>query len=288
MPPTVTDDELDKAAELVGQPATEMPAAPPGGTASPVATQPALPLETPPAPPVAESVPAASPTAASPAAEPVPPPTPAAVPSATDEVVKKVVEIIAPQFNELKSMLQPRTEKAPAQPTPPVLTEFPTTPEEFAAAVQAETERVIQRNAAERADYESKFVEKVYQMGDGLPREEQNEIYKELMANFNNVITKDPIQDAEINYAKAERAYLRKKLAQPSAPKPVDTRPIPLANTPPQVPIGVEGGSRNAPPSAKPIELDEHAKEFVRRTNMSEKSQLEALTGPVPNYLSGR
>jgi len=96
------------------------------------------------------------------------------------------------------------------------------------------------------------------------------EIFKEMMTNFNVRRSNDPSLDADLNYTKAKSAVLAKKISA-SNPQPK----VAGAKTTASTDLSIE--SRDIPPKGKELKLDPLAESFVRSTGMSEESQRKAM-----------
>lgn len=114
-----------------------------------------------------------------------------------------------------------------------------------------------------RIEYETGYLRKLESFKED---KEYDAIEKEMLANFNVRVTGNPMVDAEINFTKAKLSVTEKKIpgrtfnGRAESPKGTPTIPNPTKAAPKGLP-----------------ELDEFARDFVRRTGMSEESQREAL-----------
>ena len=154
--------------------------------------------------------------------------------------------------------------------------------EDFVPSTKKELDDYLTKWKAGETQKDRKYQDD-YMLGIGKYREEEDfkEIKEELNKNFNFRNSDNGVLDAEVNYLKASRAYLKKKL---SGVKPES----PLKGDPPKGPLGV--GSDGEPieegePSVP--KLDEHAQAFVDKVGMSKESVKDALTGETPSYLKG-
>jgi hypothetical protein len=111
--------------------------------------------------------------------------------------------------------------------------------------------------------------------------------YEEVLAvlktnpEFDKIHTGKPEVDVEINYNKAARSLLAKRL-KASAEKKVDVH-----GDEETAATGLSGSGRQAKPVDKEYELDEFAKEFVSKTKMSKEDIGKALAGDIPLNLRG-
>ena len=146
--------------------------------------------------------------------------------------------------------------------------EFPeviSTPQDVMKVVTAaERERV-----KEQGQYEQRYVGVIRNFERDNPTLHQ-EIFKEMMTNFNVRRSNDPSLDADLNYTKAKSAVLAKKISA-IGPKPnvkggKDTAPTDLS---------IE--SRDIVQGAKEIKLDEFAESFRRSSGMSDESVRQAI-----------
>lgn len=154
--------------------------------------------------------------------------------------------------------------------------EFIQTREDFLKANRA-LRRIEQK---EQKKYEDVYVHKIRSLGSQNP-DVHKEIFDEMMANFNNVITGDPEYDADLNYTKAKAALLSKKIAS-AKPKPN----VRGKETVPSTNLSVE--SREETRESSTPELDEFAEEFRKKTGMKDESIKAALAGETPVHLVGK
>lgn len=154
-----------------------------------------------------------------------------------------------------------RTDNASDEELPEVVS----TPQDVMRVVTAaERERT-----REQGQYEHKYIGVMRSFERENPTLHQ-EIFKEMMTNFNVRRSNDPSLDAELNYTKAKSAVLAKKISS-STPKP-----------------NVKGGkdgistdlsieSRDISPVGKEIKLDEFAESFRKSSGMSDESVRQAM-----------
>lgn len=145
--------------------------------------------------------------------------------------------------------------------------DIPTTQEEF----ERKVEEYESKKTAKIKQYESGYVQKVNELWADEDEDVRKEIEAELLKNFNGKYSDDPARDAEINYLKAERSYLR-KLTSTLADKP---RINPLKGEKTPTPVGGESIPKKAKDST--VKLDAFAQEFADSVEMSEESRREAL-----------
>jgi len=151
--------------------------------------------------------------------------------------------------------------------------DMPTTPEEL--------ERFIEKREAKKQQTVTKYETNYLTTLDKVrvdDEDEHNAIMAEMLSNFNIKHSDNAALDAKLNYADAERAMLRKKMASPAP------RKVPLKGETPKG-TGVNHGAKVEMKQAKKIELDQYASEFVSKTGMSEESVNKSLSGNAPNYL---
>jgi hypothetical protein len=130
-----------------------------------------------------------------------------------------------------------------------------------------------EKETAARTAYESTYLSKVLEIGKskGMDDDLQDEIYEEMMANFNVIHTNDPGIDAEKNFNQAHIAILERKVSG----KPEN----PLKGGKPKVPVGVGGGTDNKPKKPKAaVKLDDHAAEFIKDSKLSVDEAAEILS----------
>lgn len=98
---------------------------------------------------------------------------------------------------------------------------------------------------------------------------------------FDKIHTGKPEIDVEINYNKAARSLLAKRLKASAEKK------VPVHGNDETPPAGLSGTNRVAKPFEKEYELDEFAREFVNKTKMSKEDIGKALAGDIPLNLRG-
>lgn len=164
----------------------------------------------------------------------------------------------------------------------------PQTQEEFERKVAEFEDKKVSRIQNNQLKYQAGFLSALSRIGleeDGSIYEEVvNEIKKEgskFNVCYSSDYTSDPNVDAERNYIKAKNFILSQKLKSVTVSKePVN----PLKGDKPKVPFGVSGTTKVAPKSEPELEMDEYARDFVRRTKMSDEDVKVALTGPEKTY----
>ena len=183
--------------------------------------------------------------------------------------VKQLEDIILQQ-NERMETLMSKLEK------PAVDTEEEV-PEDVAKWFSAyEKKKMTEQNR-----YSQGYLKSFYMEGrkdrEGNP-ELYDEVYSEMATNFNVRYSNDSSMDAALNYAKAKAAVLSKKTASPKL-KPN------IKGDRPQGSTSLDVKSRAEPEPSEDVELDDEAREFVKKIGMSQKSVKEALKGEAPAHL---
>jgi len=149
--------------------------------------------------------------------------------------------------------------------------EIPTTREEFRAALKREQEIQHAQQQKTQVEYEQKYLGAV----DALSGEDEathDEIYNEMMANFNVKISDNPELDAQLNYAKAEASLLKKKVG-------TKTNPLKGNN---------EYSNKQTPQkmvkktTSTPTKLSGPEAEYARMMGMSEEQIQNAVGKEVP------
>jgi len=139
----------------------------------------------------------------------------------------------------------------------------------------ADVDRILDERDRKREDDNQRYTHDysgAFDRMKGLDADNYGEIYDEMMVNFNEKRTGNPVIDAEYNYSRAARSVLSKKLAS--------AKPAPNVLTNTALPTGVSASSTSAPASnAAPVHLDPIAKEFAEKIGMSEEDQKAALDG---------
>lgn len=126
-----------------------------------------------------------------------------------------------------------------------------------------------QERTRDQGQYEQNYIRTLRNFERDNPTLHQ-EIFKEMMTNFNVRRSNDPSLDADLNYTKAKSAVLAKKISA-SGPQPK------VAGAKVTSPTDLSIESRDIAAVGKEIKLDPLAESFVRSTGMSEESQRKAM-----------
>ena len=151
----------------------------------------------------------------------------------------------------------------------------------------AELERYLsyrdgQRQRAETA-YQGNYLKSCHAMS-RLDPDLSQDIFNEMIANFNTKHTGNAVVDSQLNWAQAKSSVLAKKLAAKANPEPSDR----FQGTKTALPTGVSATTRTQPPKQTLPKLDEAAMEFIKSTGMSDESVRAALAGEMPINLRVR
>lgn len=243
--PTVTDQDLNNAAQGAPQ---EPPSEPP-------------------APPPAEPPPQAPPQVTEPEDN--------SERSRLGRRVKRLEDNIENAMNEMRSLLTQRMNP----PTPPM-----EPPVDDAPVTRKETWQVIQEYESKKQEaaqrYSKDYVRHLTSLGLDYSEEEFNEIAKEHLEKFNIRHSDDPKADAERNFRAAENAILRKKLAGVAQHKP-----NPLPGNKPTAPLGGPPGNPPPAPAQAKTKLDDDAAHFAKALGLKDEWIEDALKGEQPVYL---
>lgn len=128
------------------------------------------------------------------------------------------------------------------------------------------------RRREDRTRYESNYLQHIKRLGQSEDPDLHDEIYGEMMKNFNVRHSSDPVADAERNYYRATRAVLKK-----ASPK----KEVPLKGEKAKG-AGVGGDTVMKEKEAALPELDEYAKEYVKSRGLSEEKVRKALKAGTP------
>jgi len=116
--------------------------------------------------------------------------------------------------------------------------------------------------------YNDNYVRTVAGLGGDMDQDEYDAVIAEMQSITYNP-SEDPVKDAEINFYRAERAYLRKKIAQPVQKK------NPLEGKTPEGKIGVATSQKTVVKQTAMPKLDADAQayiDFVRETDGEERA----------------
>ena len=169
------------------------------------------------------------------------------------------------KIDELTNLLRSQREQPRAVvPEDEEVPEILATPEDFEKYLSIRDKRA----ARERQGYEAGYGAKFLELGKDDP--DYDEVEKEMLEKFNIRATGNPAVDAELNYLKAKNSLISKKTAAPAKPKFTGKQEKATGT-------GTTMTSRNVSSSEKEPELDEYAKEYIKRTGMSSESVAAAL-----------
>lgn len=116
-------------------------------------------------------------------------------------------------------------------------------------------ERLEQERSHKKQEYSSSYTSKFAEIG--AEDENFDDVWAEMYANHNAVVTGDPSVDAQINYLKAQNALLKKGPKNPVQGKGATT------NTAVNIPDGMQKKQTVMP------KLDHVAAEFLKKTGLS-------------------
>lgn len=151
--------------------------------------------------------------------------------------------------------------------------EIPTTREEFNAAFEAAKARDLKAAQEKQTRYQKGYLEAVDKLAGEDPVYHE-EVYKEMMANFNVKLSDNPALDAEVNYSKAEAAVLRNKFGVKKSPLKGNTE---YTNTQsPQKMVQKK--------SSKPTKLTGIEEEYAKMMGMTEEQISKAMGSEIPTY----
>jgi len=126
-----------------------------------------------------------------------------------------------------------------------------------------------QERTRDQGQYEQNYIKTLRNFERDNPTLHQ-EIFKEMMTNFNVRRSNDPSLDADLNYTKAKSAVLAKKISA-SGPKPNVKGGKDSASTD----LSIE--SRDITVGAKEIKLDPYAESFRKSSGMSDESVRQVI-----------
>lgn len=195
-----------------------------------------------------------------------------------EETINKIASFIEQQAQERQ--LQQFATPPVQQPTPQEeIPEYITTPAELEKYLAY---RDGQKQRAETA-YQGNYLKNCQAMS-RLDPDLSQDIFNEMVANFNTKHTGNAVVDSQLNWAQAKSSVLAKKLAAKANPEPSER----FQGTKTALPTGVSATTRTQPPKQTLPKLDEAALEFIKSTGMSDESVRAALSGEMPINLRGR
>ena len=152
----------------------------------------------------------------------------------------------------------------------------PETPTEIPQTREELNKYLDQRDKArvsDKTNYEVEFMRETDTLGLGVSESEHKEIMDILVKNseINRMVTKVGQIDAQIAYNKAMAVHYKKKAANPTE------RPNPLPGNPAKAPIGVNSGGTNTEKKVPAIQFDEHARDFLNYTKMTDEKASEVV-----------
>jgi hypothetical protein len=126
------------------------------------------------------------------------------------------------------------------------------------------------REMSAEKSYQENYVRTISGLGSDLSQDEYDGVLAE-MKELTYDPSNDPGRDAEMNFLRAERVYLRKKMAQPAKPQ------NPLKGKKPASELGVATSQTGVKKEAKQPSLDADAQsylDFVRRTDGDDRARV--------------
>ncbi len=189
--------------------------------------------------------------------------------------VKGLEDQLQNLMSKMDTYFAPKEGLAPQQDVE--LPEIIQTPDDVRRVMQAEEQR--KQNFVNQ--YRSGYARKILDLGNGedIDKETHDAIVEEMMipnSPFNNILSDNPLADAEINYAKAMRAVLSKKYSKPKEPI------IPGRAETPVGALGVTVGTKTAQPTINSVQLDEASQDFVKKLGLNEEFVKKALSREAP------
>jgi hypothetical protein len=125
---------------------------------------------------------------------------------------------------------------------------------------RAEMERMLaareEKKRSREKSYQDNYIRTISGLGSDLSQTEYDAVLAE-MKDITYDPTDRPEKDAEMNFLKAERIYLRKKMAQPPEKK------NPLKGEKPKEALGVVKNNTSVKKEAKQPELDSYAQSYI-------------------------
>lgn len=122
--------------------------------------------------------------------------------------------------------------------------------------------------------YQSEYVKTVFELTKELDDETADKVINEMEKNYRSKYSDNAPFDAERNFYRAYTSTL--KGSKPSNPR---------QGNPPNLPSGISGNDKGKVREVEIPDLDETAKDFIRRSGMTDEQIKEALTKPTPLYL---
>jgi len=163
----------------------------------------------------------------------------------TEETLSKLSNIL--------EQLATKTTALPEQQEEDLDEDIPMTKKEIRVFLENERRKELEG----QTQYQNAYLKTVSVLGKDYEKDEYEAIFDEMMSNFNEKHSSDASADAERNFYKAERAYLRKQLAQPKG------KENPLKGEPPIAPLGVASSQKVTAKTTALPELDDAAKDFL-------------------------
>lgn len=115
-----------------------------------------------------------------------------------------------------------------------------------------------------KQQYEKTYLQVANSLSD---EEDHEEVFKEMLENYNVKHSNDPKADAIINYKNAKIAILQKKINTPK---------VPLKGEKPKVPLGVNAGSKVQTPKKSMPKLDPDSAYLVEALKISDDKVIAA------------
>lgn len=136
-------------------------------------------------------------------------------------------------------------------------------------------QKLEEQKGQQQKEYERKYASSFAKIGSDADESTFNDVWEEMLANHNTIVTGNPDMDARLNYLSAENAILRG--AKPKNPVKGKGSNVSV-NIPEQM----------NEKAAKPVKFDAVAEEFMRRQGIDPEKAAAVIRSPAPAHLRTR
>jgi len=148
--------------------------------------------------------------------------------------------------------------------------EILTTRGEFRSFMAEEMAKQKQYEMQSQTQYEQGYIKTINKLGSDVSENEYKEIHDEMMKNHNVRYSDNPSDDAERNWLKAERAVLRKKMANP-------VKSNPIKGNQPKAPLGGSSGEVVVDKAKKMMKFDDATLAYMKERDISPEKAAKIL-----------
>ena len=178
------------------------------------------------------------------------------------------VKLLEDTLSAISSKIDQLVTQKP-DPEPEFEDDVPITKKELAKYLSQQAEKQTQ----DRQTYVNEYLRHEAVLGMNMEDAEYGEVVEERLKNFDVRHSNNAKADAELNFAKAQAAVLKRKLSG------LGKKANPLKGEKPSGPLGGPVETKNQEHAKKVVRLDEHAASFAKSMGLSDDKVQKYLAG---------